>query len=112
MAGAGLLLATACGRSVHIGASRTLDVAVTEYRLNPSQARVPAGTLTINVHNYGLLSHNLVVSQGGRLDGATAAIPPGQSAQLLLDLSAGTYTMSSTILSGGALGQTGTLHVG
>ena len=45
-------------------------------------------------------------------DGSTQPIPPGQSAELLLDLPAGTYTMNSTLLSGAALGETGTLHVG
>jgi hypothetical protein len=63
------------------------------------------------VHNYGRLTHNLVVSANGQLVDGTKPIAPGQSAELDLSLAAGTYSMASTIQSDQALGESGTLTV-
>jgi hypothetical protein len=100
-----------CGHSERVGADRTLEVAVTEYRLNPRAATASAGSLTIVVHNYGRLSHNLVVAQNGQTAGSTKPIPPGQTGVIVLSVTKGTYTMSSTILSDSALGADGTIKV-
>ncbi|MDQ6607177.1 MAG: hypothetical protein M3Z06_11600 [Actinomycetota bacterium] len=104
-------LAGGCGQAERVGGDRTLEVALTEYRLNPKVATVTPGPLTIVVHNYGRLAHNLVVAQSGQTAGLTKAIQPGQTGLIVLSLTAGTYTMSSTILSDTALGETGTLRV-
>jgi hypothetical protein len=109
---AAAMTAAGCGRTERVRADRTLDVAVTEYRLDPDRASAPAGTLTFVVHNYGRLAHNLVVSQDGHPTGATQAIAPGQTAVLLLWLPRGTYSLSSSILSDASLGARGTLNVG
>ncbi len=100
-----------CGRTERVGSDRTLAVAVSEYRLNPKIATAPAGALTIVVHNYGLLSHNLVVAQDGQSAGSTGAIAPGGAGVIVLSVTKGTYTMSSTIRSDTALGEYGTLKV-
>jgi plastocyanin len=100
-----------CGQAEHVGSDRTLAVALTEYRLNPKTATVGSGTLTIVVHNYGRLSHNLVLARDGQTAGSTRAIPPGQTAEIVLSVTRGSYTMSSTILSDTALGESGTLKV-
>lgn len=100
-----------CGHSERVGAVRTLEVAVTEYRLNPRTATASAGGLTIIVRNYGRLSHNLVVAQNGQTAGSTKPIPPGQSGVIVLSLTKGTYTMSSTILADSTLGADGTITV-
>ncbi len=100
-----------CGLTERVGGDRTLVVALTEYRVNPKAATVTPGPLTIVVHNYGRLSHNLVVAQSGRTAGSTKAIHPGQSGVIVLSLTRGTYTLSSTILSDTALGEHGTLEV-
>jgi hypothetical protein len=105
------LLAAGCGRTAQIGASRTLQVALSEYRINPSAISVSRGFVTLVVRNYGRLTHNLVVSENGRPDGATRSIPPGREATLIVDLAPGRYTMSSTILSDADLGARGTLTV-
>ena len=96
---------------VRVGAGRTLQVAVTEYRINPDAIAVTAGFLTLVVRNYGRLTHNLVVAENGRPDGATGSIPPGREATLIVDLARGRYTISSTILSDADLGARGTLSV-
>jgi hypothetical protein len=104
-------LLAACGSTVDVGSSRTLTVALDEYRINPQNATVPAGRLTIIVHNYGRLTHNLRIERDGRPAGGTQPIWPGRTATLTLYLVKGSYTMSSGILSDQALGEYGTLTV-
>jgi plastocyanin len=104
-------LAVGCARTQHVGSDRTLRLAVTEYRFNPQKASVTAGPLTIVVHNFGRLTHNLVLSRTGQPEISTKPIPPGESAEVSLTLTPGTYQMFSTILSDQAVGETGTLTV-
>lgn len=114
LTGATLALAGAicgCGSTLQAGSARTLQVALSEYRLGPDSVRLSAGQLTIVAHNYGRLTHNLAVSRSGGPGGATKPIAPGQSAELTLTLTPGTYLMSSTLLSDEALGEYGTLSV-
>lgn len=100
-----------CGRTAVVGGDRSLSVGLTEYRLTPQAVRVSEGLLTIVVHNYGRLTHNLAISVNGQTEGSTNPVPPGQSADLALELTPGTYTMASTLLSDQALGAYGTLTV-
>jgi hypothetical protein len=100
-----------CGGSRQLAGGRPLRLAVTEYRLHPQSISVSAGTLTIFIHNYGRLTHDVVVSENGQSIAGTKPIPPGQSAELDLSLAPGRYLMTSTILSDEALGQYGTLTV-
>lgn len=86
-------------------------MALTEYRLNPQSIDASGGVLAIVVHNYGRLTHDLVVSLNGQNIAGTKPIPPGQTAELDLDLAPGTYQMASTILSDQDLGAYGTLKV-
>jgi plastocyanin len=106
-----LTLISGCGRTAVVGSSRTLQVALTEYRLKPQSVRASAGLLTIVVHNYGVLTHNLVISSSGQPTAATAPIWPGDSTELTVALAPGTYQMASTILSDQTLGAYGTLRV-
>ncbi|MDQ6730986.1 MAG: hypothetical protein M3022_11970 [Actinomycetota bacterium] len=89
-----------------------LHVALSEYRVAPQQVSAPAGTLTIFVHNYGRLNHNLVISYRGVPEAFTEPIRPGQSAELITSLTPGRYVMASTVLSDQALGTYGSLTVG
>jgi len=102
---------TGCGHTERVGGDRTLRVALTEYRLNPQRASVSAGTLTIIVHNFGRLTHNLSLTRGGQSAGSTKPIAPGESAQLTVTLAPGSYVMASTILDDQALGEYGSLQV-
>jgi hypothetical protein len=106
-----LALSAGCGSTTVVGADRTLTLTVTEYRLRPDRARVSEGLLTIVVHNYGKLTHNLAVSLDGQTEGISTPIPAGATAELPLQLTPGTYTIASTLLSDQALGAYGTLTV-
>lgn len=107
-----VLAATAgCGSPQAVGPDRLVQLGLTEYRLMPQSIRVPAGQLTIYAHNYGRLTHNLVVTRGSRTTGSTQAIRPGETAEVVLYVSPGKYLMSSTILSDRDLGIYGTLDV-
>jgi hypothetical protein len=88
-----------------------MQVGITEYRIVPDSAKVQEGTLTIVVHNYGILTHNLEIIQGSRTEGTTIPIWPGGSAELTVALLPGRYQMLSTLLSDQALGIYGTLTV-
>ncbi len=105
-------VAAGCGQTRAVGGDRTLRVAITEYRLNPQSAHTSPGTIAILVHNYGRLTHNLVVSENGQVIDSTKPIPPGESAEIDLNLAPGSYLMTSTILSDQALGTYGNLSVG
>lgn len=102
---------SACGHTQVIGADRTLRVGLTEYRLRPQDVRMSSGPLTILVHNYGRLTHNLSLSLGHTSAGTTPPLLPGQSALLSVYLAPGHYQMASTILNDEALGEYGTLTV-
>lgn len=105
------LALAACSHTVAVGASRTVTIALTEYRLSPRNLQAAPGRLTIVASNHGREVHNLVVSQNGRGAGSTPPIWPGRSASLTVDLTKGTYTIASTLFSDQDLGEYGTLTV-
>jgi plastocyanin len=110
---AGLAMITAgCGSTEVIRSGRQLTVALTEYHLRPQSAEISAGPVTIVAHNYGRLTHNLVVFENGRPQDSMHPIPPGGSEQLTVYLGAGRYILSSTVQSDQALGMFGRLVVG
>jgi hypothetical protein len=104
-------LLAGCGHTQVLARGRTLFVALTEYRIAPQDARVSAGPLTMLVHNYGRLAHNLVIGRGGQAAAATRPLQPGQSAELTITLYPGAYQLTSTIQSDQTLGAYGTLSV-
>jgi hypothetical protein len=100
-----------CGHTHQVGDDRSVQIALTEYRVNPQDVSVSTGTLTMLIHNYGRLTHNLLVTENGTSIASTHGIPPGGEAELDLSLAPGTYLMTSTIQSDQALGQYGTITV-
>lgn len=104
-------LLAGCGRMTRVPVGGTLQVAVTEYRVVPQSVSMAPGTVTILVHNYGRLSHNLVISLDGQSRFSTQPIPPGQTTALYATLMLGRYQIASTILADQALGTYGTLTV-
>jgi hypothetical protein len=94
-----------------VGTGGTLQIALNEYRVTPQDVRAHTGLLTIFVHNYGRLTHDLVISLDGSVAASTKPIAPGQTAQLDAALAPGHYLMASSILSDQALGAYGTLIV-
>jgi hypothetical protein len=107
--GAGAL--SGCGHDHQVGSDRSVRIALTEYRVNPQSVSVSTGTLMMLIHNYGRLTHNLVISEHGTSIASTHGIPPGGEAELDLSLAPGTYLMASSISSDEALGEYGTLTV-
>jgi hypothetical protein len=112
LAALALLAASAgCTHTHVVGRNRLVRIAMTEYRLVPQSIRVRRGRLTIYAHNYGRLTHNLVVIRGQQTAGSTDPIQPGRTRQLILSLAPGRYLMLSTILSDRDLGIYGTVTV-
>lgn len=110
-AGAAAALLCGCSHTDVIATQRTVYVALSEYRITPQSVSISAGALTILVHNYGRVTHNLVISIDSQPEASTRPIAPGQSAELALSLPPGNYQMVSTILDDQALGAYGTLHI-
>jgi hypothetical protein len=104
--------AAACGSTTTVSKNGTLRVALSEYRVIPQDVHTTAGVLTIVVHNYGRLTHDLVISLNGQPEISTKPIAPGQTAVLDAALIPGKYQMASSILSDQALGAYSTLDVG
>jgi hypothetical protein len=103
--------AAGCGATTTVGAGGTLQVALNEYRVSPQSVRAHTGLVSIFVHNYGRLTHNLVISLNGQLIVTTKPLMPGQTAELEAALIPGQYLMASSILSDQALVAYGTLDV-
>ena len=106
-----IVVLAACSTTTKVPADGTLRVALTEYHVQPQSVQAAAGLLMIVVHNYGRLSHNLVIAQNGHPEASTKAIAPGQTTELFTDLPPGKYVMASTILADQALGAYGTLTI-
>jgi hypothetical protein len=111
LAGAASGALAGCGHTVSVGPSRTLRIAVTEYRVIPQSVRSQPGQLTLVVENDGRLAHTLAISSHGNVLGQTPPLLPGATAALVLSLRPGSYVMSSTLFSDQALGTYGTLTV-
>lgn len=103
--------AVGCGGQSTRSADGVVQVALNEYRLNPSAVRVRAGTVTVIARNYGRLTHNLVVSRDGHPDAVIRPLAPGQTGVTTAVLSPGTYQMNSNIQADQALGVSGSLTV-
>jgi uncharacterized cupredoxin-like copper-binding protein len=74
------------------GGGETVDVSETEFKLNPSDPTVKAGTVTFNVKNDGSITHSLEVEGPSGDQELEQDLQAGQSGQLSVDLSKpGTY---------------------
>jgi plastocyanin len=78
------------------GGGETISISETEFALDPSEATVAAGPVSIDVSNDGGAVHNLEV-EGDGIEEITADLQPGDSETLELDLPAGTYVMYCAI---------------
>jgi uncharacterized cupredoxin-like copper-binding protein len=76
--------------AVPVTGSSTINVNETEYKLDMPATAI-AGQTTFHVTNQGKIPHNLVVEGSGIEQKLPADIKPGQSADLMVDLKAGTY---------------------
>jgi hypothetical protein len=105
------------GRTVRVTGHR-LDLTLSEYRIAPQTASVPAGRLRLVAHNRGILTHNVELERGS-LDSTErtvlATIPtllPGARASIVAGpLRPGRYLLVSTIDDQTTLGMSATLVV-
>jgi uncharacterized cupredoxin-like copper-binding protein len=90
----------------------TLAVSETEYRLDPANPTVKAGTVTFDISNDGAEVHALEVEGPGG-ESETEDIQPGDSASLTVDLSQpGTYVWYCPVGNHEELGMEGEIKVG
>ncbi len=75
------------------------DVDVYEFNIEPSITNFDAGTVTLNVDNEGEYGHTLVITDaGGHVLHAGGVIPPGETAQVSIDLAPGKYSFTCRIV--------------
>jgi hypothetical protein len=83
-------LAAATGGTATNTNAKTVKVILSEWKVQLSPDKIPAGPVEFEVSNTGSIPHALEV-EGRGLERKTAQIKPGATATLQLDLSAGRY---------------------
>ncbi|MFZ0088691.1 MAG: cupredoxin domain-containing protein [Solirubrobacteraceae bacterium] len=111
LAAVATIAAAGCGSTTTVGDRHTFSVALSEYRVTPQDVHATAGETAIYVHNYGRLTHDLVLTFEGQMWATTKPIAPGEGTELTTALIPGRYEMASSLLSDQALGAYGTLDV-
>jgi plastocyanin len=104
----------ACGSSSEEGASggQMISIGETEFALDPSSVQVDeAGTVTFNVTNNGSIDHALEV-EGQGVEEETETIAPGDTAELTVDLTDGSYELYCPVDDHRDKGMQGTVTVG
>lgn len=96
-AAATVLAAAGCGgddeESSGGAALRTVTISETEFELDPAKVTLDkAGTYTFEAVNDGKVDHALEV-EGGDIEEETETIGPGESAELTVELKAGSYEL-------------------
>jgi uncharacterized cupredoxin-like copper-binding protein len=92
------------------GGGEVVAISETEYKIDPANPTVAAGSVTFEVANDGSAPHDLEI-EGNGVEEKTATIQPGDSDQLTVDLQPGTYTLYCTIDGHEDLGMKGELTV-
>lgn len=85
----------------------------TEYTLAPSALTLKPGTYTVTVTNVGQFPHDVHVatSADGTEVGGSTVVAAGQSAQFMITVQAGQYTMWCAVDAHKSLGMSGTITV-
>lgn len=111
LAGCAAAALAACGHTRSVSRARIAQISETEYRLSPGSLRVSQGPVTLVVHDFGRLAHNLAVIRGPAAVAETAPIQPGGSVTLSIYLAPGSYMLASTLFDDQSLGIHGKLTV-
>jgi uncharacterized cupredoxin-like copper-binding protein len=85
-----LAVLTACGGSSGGGGGRTVDVTLTEFKVELSDTALQSGEYTFVAKNDGAIVHALEI-EGPGVEKKTATLEPGKSAELTVTLKQGTY---------------------
>jgi nitrite reductase (NO-forming) len=104
------------GADEHAAASatETSKLTLTEFAIEPQEARLPDGEQSLTVVNEGVAPHEVVVTPAGQPDRALARIPQlsaGEQETLTLDLPSGTYDLGCYLPGHFEAGMKGTLVV-
>lgn len=114
------LVLAGCGTSTSVHTtSHELAVTLTEYRIAPRTASVPAGRLRLVAHNRGILTHNLELERGSLDSGERRSVlavihtllPGAGGAVVTGPLRPGRYLLVSAVGDQTTLGMAATLIV-
>jgi hypothetical protein len=115
---AALLLAGCGAGQTARETGHTLRLTLSEYRIVPQTASVPAGRLRIVACNRGILTHNVAVERGSLdssereiLAAVRTLLPGACEAVLTQPLAPGRYLLASTVGNQAVLGMAATLIV-
>jgi plastocyanin len=91
-----------------------VQVVEKEFTITLSRLRVPAGAVTVEVVNFGMDSHDLVIQSSvkGAKPLVFAQLPPGGRQAKTLGLAAGRYTLWCSLPGHRAQGMVAPLRVG
>ena len=92
------------------GAGGTVAISETEYKLDPSDPTVKAGSVTFDVSNDGTTTHNLEI-EGNGVEEESDDLDAGSTGQLTVDLKPGTYEIYCAIDGHKDLGMKGEVTV-
>ncbi|HJU73676.1 MAG TPA: cupredoxin domain-containing protein [Gemmatimonadaceae bacterium] len=85
-----LLIVAACAVCSSVVGAQNVTVRLSEWKVQMSSDTVPAGTVTLQVNNTGMMTHGLHV-RGEGVDKGTRDIAARQAETLTLTLKPGTY---------------------
>jgi plastocyanin len=110
---AAVALLAGCGGSSPSQPAGSIQVAMTEYKFDPSTITAPHGKVTFWLVNSGSVAHDLVIrdSSGNRLAASELVSAGDSKAFTVNDIAAGTYSFFCDQSGHEALGMKGTLTV-
>jgi uncharacterized cupredoxin-like copper-binding protein len=82
--------ASSYGRTAEKAVASTVKVNLSEWKVQLTPTRIPAGPVTIEVKNAGTIAHAFEV-EGRGLEKSVSLLQPGATATLTLNLRAGSY---------------------
>jgi uncharacterized cupredoxin-like copper-binding protein len=92
------------------GGGETVALSETEYKIDPADSTVKAGSVTFDVSNDGQTVHNLEI-EGNGVEEETEDLQPGSSGELTVDLQPGSYEIYCAIDGHEDLGMKGEVTV-
>ena len=92
------------------GGGETVQVVETDFKIDPANPTVPAGTVTFEITNEGDSPHNIEI-EGNGIEEVSDTFNAGDSGELTVDLEPGEYEFYCAIDGHKDLGMDGTLTV-